>query len=76
MVAAIDDIDDIEYLNSIDRGNILWERTFSGLQKALKDKVESYMQKVKMIKNHVVKYNLFSFPHAFQVTIIYCIDVL
>lgn len=65
--SLLDDVDDLDFFNSRDWGSIIWERTFNGLQKALRDKVFVYKQKARANQKYVVKYNLPGFPHAFQV---------
>ena len=60
-------VENLEYFNSIDSGNILWERTFQGLHRGLKGKADNYKKRSKNNKNYIVKYNLSVFSHAFQV---------
>ncbi|XP_038889303.1 uncharacterized protein LOC120079213 [Benincasa hispida] len=63
------DMKDLDYLNSMDWGNVLWERTLLGLQRGLSGKSENYKKRSKINKNYIVKYNLSRFPRAFQTRI-------
>ncbi|CAK9329477.1 unnamed protein product [Citrullus colocynthis] len=56
--SLLDDVEDLNFFNCWDWGEIIWERTFSGLQKTLKDKVFAYKEKARANQNYVVKYNL------------------
>ncbi|XP_038887207.1 uncharacterized protein LOC120077396 [Benincasa hispida] len=60
------DVKDLDYLNSMDWENVLWERTLLGLQRGLSDKSKNYEKRSKIDKNYIVKYNLPRFSHAFQ----------
>ncbi|XP_038882418.1 uncharacterized protein LOC120073687 [Benincasa hispida] len=60
-----DDIEDIDYYNSLDWGTIIWQRTLDSLKTALKENVDLYKEKVRGNKNYVVKYSLRGFPQSF-----------